>query len=63
MADDPNKKDFRDRNRVAGDQDYEVQYFAEEMGISPEQVRELIGRFGNDREMLEREVAKMKRSA
>lgn len=60
MADDPNKKDFRDRNRVAGDQDYEVQYFAKEMGITPAQVRELIDRFGNDRGTLEAEAKKLR---
>ena len=60
MPDDPNKRDFRDRDRVAGEEDYEVQYFADQSGISIDQVRELIKRFGNDRVVLEREVAKMK---
>lgn len=61
MADDPNKRDFRDRDRVAADQDYEVRYFAEENGISEEQTRELIAKHGNMREDLEREAKKLRR--
>jgi hypothetical protein len=54
MADDKNTQDNRDRGKVAGGQDYEVQYLAEKTGISPDQARELIRKHGNDRETLER---------
>ena len=37
MADDPNKQDGRDRSKVAGGQDYEVQHFAQANGITPDQ--------------------------
>jgi hypothetical protein len=60
MADDKSKQDGRDRSRVAGDEDYEIQYFAQEAGISTEQARALIGRFGTDRETLEREAKKLR---
>ena len=60
MADNPDKKDSRDRNRVAGGQDHEVDYFASQHGLSREQVRDLIARFGNDRATLEREARKLK---
>ncbi|MCO6388423.1 DUF3606 domain-containing protein [Aliihoeflea sp. 40Bstr573] len=60
MADDPNKQDGRDRSKVAGDQDYEVQYFAKANGVTPQQARELIETYGNDRETLEREAKKMR---
>ncbi|RVC59827.1 DUF3606 domain-containing protein [Mesorhizobium sp.] len=56
MTDDKSKRDFRDRNRVAGDEEYEVGYFASKFGLSIPQVRELIARHGNDREALEREA-------
>ncbi len=56
MADDKSKRDFRDRNRVSADEDYEVQYFADKNGITPAQVRNLIAKHGNDRETLERAV-------
>jgi hypothetical protein len=60
MADDLNKQDGRDRSKVASEQDYEVQHFAQASGITPEQTRELIGKHGNDRETLEREAKKMR---
>jgi hypothetical protein len=54
MPDDQTKMGEPDRSRVAGDQDYEIQYFAEKHGLSPRQVRDLIARFGNSREKLEK---------
>lgn len=60
MADDPHKQDNRDRSRVAGEEEYEVQYFAGRNGITLDQARDLIGRFGNDRVKLEREAQKLK---
>jgi hypothetical protein len=62
MADDKTVRDHRDRSRVAGDQEYEVRYFAEKNGITVKQARELIERCGNDRERLEREVQELKAS-
>lgn len=44
---------------MAADQDHEVQYFAQANRISPDQVRELIGKHGNDRATLEREARKL----
>ncbi|RWP51372.1 DUF3606 domain-containing protein [Mesorhizobium sp.] len=60
MADDKNKRDFRDRNRVSADENYEVEYFALEMGISPDQVRDLILTIGNDRAALTEAARAMK---
>jgi hypothetical protein len=54
MPDDKTKVGKPDRSRVSADQDYEVQQFAEKHGLSPQQVRDLIARFGNSREKLER---------
>ncbi len=59
MADDKSKTGKQDRMRVAGGQDYEVQYLSEQTGITAEQARDLIKRFGNDRETLEREAKKL----
>jgi hypothetical protein len=56
MADDKSKRDFRDRDRVSADEDYEVEYFATKAGITPQQVRALIAKHGNNRETLEREA-------
>ncbi|MER8376197.1 DUF3606 domain-containing protein [Mesorhizobium sp. M1338] len=56
MADDKSKRDFRDRDRLAGDEEYEVGYFASKFGLTIPQVRELVAKHGNDRETLEREA-------
>jgi Protein of unknown function (DUF3606) len=60
MADDKTKQDGRDRSRIACGQTYEVEHFARHHGISIEQARSLIDKFGNDRQALYREVARLK---
>jgi len=60
MADDKSKVGGRDRQRVAGGEDYEVRDFAEANGISVEQAEQLIARHGNNREELERAARQMK---
>ena len=60
MADDKSFIGGQDRARVAGGQDYEVEHFASQHGLSTDQVEDLIKRHGNDRETLERQVAKLK---
>ncbi|TIV72742.1 MAG: DUF3606 domain-containing protein [Mesorhizobium sp.] len=60
MADDRTKRDFRDRDRISADEDYEVEYFAQKVGLTAQQVRELIARHGNDRETLELEAKKLR---
>jgi hypothetical protein len=52
MPDKKSKTDARDRNKVAGGEDYEVAYLAEQTGISMQQARELIKRIGNNRDDL-----------
>jgi hypothetical protein len=60
MADDKSKRDQRDRNRVAGDENYELDYLAQKTtGITRQQARELIAKHGNDRTTLEREARKL----
>jgi hypothetical protein len=56
MADDKTKRDFRDRDRVAGSEDYEVEYFAKKAGITVQQAKELRANHGNDRATLEPEA-------
>ncbi|TIP26401.1 MAG: DUF3606 domain-containing protein [Mesorhizobium sp.] len=52
MADDKSKRDFRDRDRVSAGDDYEIEFFAQQNGISADQVRQLIKNKGNDRATL-----------
>ncbi|ESX01656.1 hypothetical protein X769_20885 [Mesorhizobium sp. LSJC268A00] len=61
MADDKSKRDFRDRDQVSADEDYEVEYFAAKAGITPQQVKELIAKHGNQRETLEREAKALRK--
>lgn len=59
MPDDKTKQGQQDRSRVAGDEPYEVEYFAARHGLSQGQARDLIKRFGNDRAKLDAEAAKL----
>jgi hypothetical protein len=52
MPDDKTKVGEPDRSKVAADQDYEVNHLAQKYGISSAEARELIERFGNNRENL-----------
>lgn len=60
VADHKSKQDNRDRSQVAAGEDYEVQYFAEETGITPQQARALIREHGNDHEKLMEEAKAMR---
>jgi hypothetical protein len=61
--DDKTKVGKQDRDRVAGGEPYEVEYFANKHGISMDQARRLIQALGNDRIMLDAAAEKLKRKA
>jgi hypothetical protein len=60
MADDKSKVGAADRRTVAGDEPYEVEYFARKHGISAQQARTLIERHGNDRATLDTAAEQLK---
>lgn len=60
MSDNKAEVGAPDRRRVAAEEPYEVDHFARKHGISPDEAKELISRFGNDRATLDREAEKMK---
>jgi hypothetical protein len=62
MTDNKSNVGEPDRSRVAAGERYEVQHLAERTGISTDEARDLIERFGNDRETLEREAQKLRRN-
>lgn len=62
MSDDKTNRGEPDRSRVSGSEDYEVQYFAEKHGISVDQARGLIAMHGNNREVLDKAAAAMRKS-
>lgn len=53
MADDKTKNDARDRNQVAGGEDYEVDYIAKKHSVTRAQVEEAIKAVGNERDKVE----------
>jgi len=53
MADDKDIRDGRDRSRVSGSEDYELQYLAEKLNVSTEAIREAVEKVGNSREKIE----------
>lgn len=61
MADNRSQVGEPDRGRIAAAERYEVQHLAERHGISTDEARELIERFGNDHDVLVREAAKLRR--
>lgn len=58
MADNKAEIGAPDRRRVAAEQTYEVEHLASKHGLTADEARELIARFGNDRATLDREAEK-----
>ncbi len=59
MADSKSKRGKSDRSRVAGNEGYEVSYFARKHGITAAQARALIKKHGNNRDKLNRAAEKL----
>lgn len=59
MSDDKTKQG-RDRQFVAGGEEYEVRHFADKHGISMEQAERLIEQHGNSREKLDEAAQALK---
>lgn len=53
MADNKNLRDGRDRSKVDGNENYELQYIAEKFGVTIQEVRDTINKVGNNREDIE----------
>ena len=60
MSDDKTNRGGGDRAHVAGEEGYEVRYFAEKHGISIEQAQGLIDQHGNNRQALDRAAEALK---
>ncbi|NML56657.1 DUF3606 domain-containing protein [Chryseobacterium cheonjiense] len=55
MADNKSKKDQRDRNKLSGSENYEIQHFKEKMNVSSQAVTGAIRATGsNDCKVLEK---------
>ena len=60
MSDDKSKVGAQDRARVAGEERYELDYFAKKHGLTKEQAQQLIDRHGNGRAALDEAAAALK---
>lgn len=61
MADNKRKRGPADRRLVARYEGYEVTYLASKHGITAQQARELIARYGNDRDKLNEAARRLKK--
>jgi hypothetical protein len=61
MPDDKSKRGGPDRGRVAGEEPYEVSYFARKHGLSQEQARKIIADAGPDRKKADAAAERLKR--
>jgi len=61
VADNKFKRGKPDRTKVAGNEGYEVSYFATKHNITMERARDLIERVGNNRAKLNAAAAKVKK--
>ena len=46
MADNPKKRDYRDRDRINVHEDYELQYWTKELGVTPEKLKQTVEKVG-----------------
>lgn len=58
MADNKNVQDGRDRAQIDGNSEYELDYVAQKLNVSREQVRQAIASVGNSREKVEEYLKK-----
>jgi len=59
MPDDPTKKRPQDSSRINTNEKYELQYWAEKFGVTPERVRQAVEKVGNSAEAVEREIKRV----
>jgi hypothetical protein len=57
MADDPSKTRPQDSQRINVNQEHELRYWAEKLGVKPEQLRRVVERVGPMAEDVERAIA------
>jgi hypothetical protein len=58
MKKDSQKGRSQDRNKVAGGQDYEVNYEKNKMGVSGKEVKQAVKSVGNTRKKVEKKLGK-----
>jgi hypothetical protein len=60
MPDNKDSRDQRDRGRVSGEENYELSYLQEKLGVSRDDIRCAIDAVGHNREKVEEYLKKHK---
>jgi hypothetical protein len=63
MADNKSNKGQSDRAKVSGDEDYELSFLEEKLGVTRQQVKDAIKAVGNNRSDVEEYLRKGKKSS
>lgn len=58
MADDPTKRGPQDRTRINLNEEHEVRYWSETLGLTPERLREVVNEVGNSTEKVRERVGR-----
>jgi hypothetical protein len=58
MADDPTKRGSQDRSRINLNEEYEVRYWSNTLGVTPERLREVVNQVGNSVEKVRERLGK-----
>lgn len=58
MADDPNKRDYRDRDRINVHETYELEYWAKKWGVSHDRLKQAEKKVGPMVKDIQRELGK-----
>jgi hypothetical protein len=59
MADDKMNRGPQDRSRISLGEDYEVRYWTDKLGVSREQLEDVVKKVGNSAEAVEAEMRRM----
>jgi hypothetical protein len=60
MADDTMKRDYRDRDRINVHEDYELQYWTKELGVTAEKLKQTVEKVGVMAPDVRKALGKMK---
>lgn len=58
MSDDLNKRGAQDRSRIAMTEPHEVRYWIETLGVSKEQLQDLVDKVGNSADAVRKELGR-----
>jgi hypothetical protein len=59
MTDDKSKRGPQDRSKINLSEDYEVRYWSEKFGVTPERLRGTVKKVGNSAKAVEQELKRV----